>query len=231
MRGLLQDWYSDMPPLNDMGTSAVAWQYRAHCCKAAYQSNYILHLEEDVTTAVTNAACLGVGLGAVCVDVVESLNAILKRAYNNHAPRGGGGISGAISLEKEAEVVSQVLKWWFLKFDLPLRILKFDPPLRTVGTPHVAPCTMATLMSNHSPPSIPISLAPPPLVRPIHGPSRSGGFDEQNVGKDDRQSGMCLCVCVCVFACLRIEFVVCNLLSQFDGGVAFLGLILTPAVV
>ena len=38
---------------------------------------------------VANAARLGVGLGAVCADVVESLKAILKRAYNDHTARGG----------------------------------------------------------------------------------------------------------------------------------------------
>ena len=59
----------------------------------------------------------------------------------SHGP-GGGGMPGATSLEREAEVLLQVWEWWFLKFDLPLR---------TLGTPHVAPCTMATLMSNRSP--------------------------------------------------------------------------------
>ena len=49
---------------------------------------------EDVTLAVANAARLGVGLGAVCADVVESLNAILKRAYNNHTARRGGNAGG-----------------------------------------------------------------------------------------------------------------------------------------
>ena len=44
-----------------------------------------------MTTAVANAARLGVGLRAVCADVVESLNAILKRAYNNRTASGGGG--------------------------------------------------------------------------------------------------------------------------------------------
>ena len=63
MRDLLRDLYCDTPPLNDPGASAVAWQYRAHCCKAACQSNYLLCLEEDVTMAVANAARLGVGLG------------------------------------------------------------------------------------------------------------------------------------------------------------------------
>ena len=91
MRGLLRDLYCDTPPLNDLGASVVAQQYRAHCCKAACPSNYLLYLEEDVTTAVANAARLGVGLGAVCADVVESLNAILKQAYNDHTARGGGG--------------------------------------------------------------------------------------------------------------------------------------------
>ena len=91
MRDLLRDLYSDTPPLNDHGALVVAPQYRAHCCNAACQSNYHLYPEEDVTTAVANAARLGVGLGAVCANVVESLNAILKRAYNDHTARGGGG--------------------------------------------------------------------------------------------------------------------------------------------
>ena len=91
MRDLLRDLYGDTPPHNDLGACAAARQYRARCCKAAFQSNYLLYLEEDVTTAVANAARLGVGLGAVCADVVESLNAILKRAYNNHTAREGGG--------------------------------------------------------------------------------------------------------------------------------------------
>ena len=45
-------------------------------------------------------------------------------------------MAGATSTEREAEVVLQVWEWWFLKFDLPLR---------HHGTPHTAPCTMATL--------------------------------------------------------------------------------------
>ena len=44
-----------------------------------------------MTTAVANAARLGVGLGAVCADVVGGLNAILKPVYNDHTARGGGG--------------------------------------------------------------------------------------------------------------------------------------------
>ena len=96
IRDLLRDLYCDTPPLNDLGASAVARQYRAHCCKAARQSNYLLYLEEDVTTAVANAARLGVGLGAVCADVVESPNAILNRSATITRPGGGGDAGGHI---------------------------------------------------------------------------------------------------------------------------------------
>ena len=136
MRDLLRDLYSDTPPRADLQAAEVAWAYRLHCCKAGCQSNYLLYLEEDVTLAVANAARLGVGLGAVCADVVESPNAILKRAYNDHTAR-GGGMPGATALEREAEVVLQVWEWWFLTFDLPLQ---------HHGAQHTAPCTMAKLM-------------------------------------------------------------------------------------
>ena len=102
------------------GTKWVARAYCLHCCKAACQSNHLFYLEEDVTLAVANAAWLGVGLGAVCADVVESLNAILKRAYNDHTARRGGECRG-LALEREGEVVLQAWEWWFLKFDLPLQ--------------------------------------------------------------------------------------------------------------
>ena len=65
-RDLLRDLYSDTPPLNDPGASAVAREYRAHCF----------------------------GLGALRADVVESLNAILTRPYGDHRARGGGGCRG-----------------------------------------------------------------------------------------------------------------------------------------
>ena len=91
MRDLLRNWNSDNPTCADLWAVEVARAYRLHCCKAAYQSNYLLYLEEDVTWSVANAAELGVGLGAVCAQVVESLNAILKRAYDDHTARGGGG--------------------------------------------------------------------------------------------------------------------------------------------
>ena len=89
MRDLLRELYTDKPPRRDLRAAEVARACRAHCCKGACQSNYLLYLEEDVTEAVTNACRSRVGLGAVCADVVESLSTILKRAYNDHSGRGG----------------------------------------------------------------------------------------------------------------------------------------------
>ena len=94
MRDLLREWYTDKPRRGDLRAGEVARAYRAHCCKEACQSNYLLYLEEDVTEAVAYAHRLGVALGAECADVVESLNAILKRAYNDHWGRGGRGCRG-----------------------------------------------------------------------------------------------------------------------------------------
>ena len=91
MRDLLRDLYTDTPPRTDLRAVEVARAYHVHCCKAACHWNYVFYLEEDMTLAVANAARLGVGLGAVCTDVVHGLNAILKRAYNDHTDRGGGG--------------------------------------------------------------------------------------------------------------------------------------------
>ena len=90
MRDLLRKFYTDKPPHGDLRAAEVARAHRAHCCKEACQSNYLLYLEKDVTEALANAHRLGVGSGAVCADVVESLNAILKRACNDHSGRGGG---------------------------------------------------------------------------------------------------------------------------------------------
>ena len=65
--------------------------YRTRCRKEACQSNYLRYLEADANEAVANARHSRVGLGAVCADVVESLNAILKRTYNDHTGRGCWG--------------------------------------------------------------------------------------------------------------------------------------------
>ena len=55
MRDLLRQLYTDKPPRVDLRAAEVARAYRAHCCKEACQSNYLLSLEEDVTEAVANA--------------------------------------------------------------------------------------------------------------------------------------------------------------------------------
>ena len=100
MRGVLRELYTDKPPRRDLRAAEVARAYRAHGCKEACQSNYLLYLEEDVTEVVAIARRLGVGLGAVCADVIESLKANLKRAkvtlsaHTMTTGAGGGGCRG-----------------------------------------------------------------------------------------------------------------------------------------
>ena len=134
----------------DLGAAQVARAYRAHCSKEACQSNYLLYLEDDVTKAVDNARRLEVGLGTVCADVVQSLNPILQRAYNDHSGRGGGGVPGATQLEREGEVVLQVWEWWFLNFDLPLR--NYGTPIR----PHAPWPNSWPPVAPHAPPLLPL---------------------------------------------------------------------------
>ena len=110
MRELLYALYTDTPTSTDLEAAAIARKYREKCCKATCQSNYLLYLEEDVTKALAHAAGLGVGLGAVSADVVQSLNAILKKAYNDQTAR-GGGVPGASNLEREGEVVLHTWEW------------------------------------------------------------------------------------------------------------------------
>ena len=114
-----------------------------------------------MTLAVANAARLGVRFGAVCANVVESLSAILKRAYHKHTGRVGGGVLGATALERDGKVVLQAWAWWFLKCDLPLQ---------HHGATYTAPCTMAKLMATKSPPPSFFSSCPQALVSPPHGP-------------------------------------------------------------
>ena len=140
---------------------------------------------------MANARRLGVGLGAVCADVVESLNAILKRAYNDHSGQGGGGMPGATELEREGEVVSQVWEWWFLKFDLPLR---------NYETPHTAPCTMAKLMATRSPPPSTLASPPPAFFSPCHGRLGNAKDVGRHVQSQQCSPGVfCLCTLACVF--------------------------------
>ena len=150
-------------------------------------------------------------LGAGCANVVESLNAILNRAYNDHTARGGGGgMPGATALEGVGGVVLQAWEWWFLKFDLPLQ---------NHGAPHTAPCTMANLMATQSAPPSSFSSPPPALVSPIHGPRHVEG----PLGRDDesprRPPGMRVLLVVCIF-CSLIFWVVSINISR---------LVLTPA--
>ena len=123
-----------------------------------------------------SAGACGVGLAVVLGDVVESVNYILKKGYNAHSARGGG--AGKSAVEREAMVVQQVWKWWFLTFNLPL--LHYN-------TPHTAACTAASLVSTT--PQAPTSHAPSATElsysAPIHGRRR----DEQAAGGEPEGDG------------------------------------------
>ena len=90
-RDLLRYLYLYTPPRADLRAAEVVRAYCLHRCKAACQLSHLFYLEEDVTWALANVAALGVGWGTVCADVVESLHAIVKWAYNDHTACGGGG--------------------------------------------------------------------------------------------------------------------------------------------
>ena len=70
-----------------------------------------------LTRAVAKAVRLGVGRGAGCADVVESLHAILKHAYNAPPPPGGGEVCLAQqNWNRRGTVVLQLWEWWLLRF-------------------------------------------------------------------------------------------------------------------
>ena len=96
-----------------------------------------------MTLAAADAARLGVGLSAVCANVVQSLNAILNRAYKDHTPRGGGGMPGATALHQQGSWSCMLGGGGFEKFDLSLQH-------------HGAPHTAGVLWRNSWPPEAPV---------------------------------------------------------------------------
>ena len=139
-----------------------------------------------------------VPLGAVFADVVESLNAILKRACNDHTAhdREGGGVLGAQSLESSVEVVWEVWELWCSQLDIALG---------TLATPHVAPCTMTTPMSTQGHTALSFAQSTPALCSLVDGP----GHDGEDDGEENGQSGMpCLCVSLLVFGVSLVSFFV-----------------------
>ena len=94
MCDLLRHFYTDGPLRRDLRAAKVARAYRENCCKKACQSNCLLYLEVDVTEAVASTRHIAARLGAVFIDVVESLNTILKRAYEDHTGQRGEGCGG-----------------------------------------------------------------------------------------------------------------------------------------
>ena len=99
---------------------------------------------------------------------------------------------GATSLEREAEVALQVWERWFLKFDLPLR---------TLVTPHVAPCTRPSSCVTVAPHPCPFPLHPQFLLALSMDPTATEAFMEKMMEKMTDKV-VCACVCGCVCVCL-----------------------------
>ena len=78
MRNLFRDLSSDTPPLNDLGASAVARQYRAHRCKA---ETLIGRLTKQLETEHTGQANGGAWLenGRKWVRELELENESIKK--------------------------------------------------------------------------------------------------------------------------------------------------------
>ena len=211
MRDLRRDLYSDAPPLIDRGAFVVTRDYRAYCCKAACQSNYLLYLEEDVTTAVANAAPFGGGFGGSLCGCGRKSKRDLEMGLQRSQGPGGEGVPGATSLEREAEVVLQVWQWWFLKFDLPFR---------TQGIPHVAPCTMATLMSTHNSPTMSLPSEPQLLSALSMDPATMEVMMEKMM---EKMTNKVVWACVCVFLLAsRAHFVSVCFVENLTGASLFL---------
>ena len=150
------------PPSTELLAPEIRHAYLAKCCKATLQFSYLLYLHDNLTTAVANAAGLGVGWVAVCADVMVSLNAIRTCPYNDHTSR-GGGMPGASALQRKAAVVLQAWEWWSLKVQLPLH---------SNWPPRSAPCTIAKPMTSQGPPSLQFPRSPPSgFVVPMPWPS------------------------------------------------------------
>ena len=126
-------------------------------------------------------------------DGVESTNYILKKGYNGHSSKGGGG--GKSAVEREAMVVQQVWDWWFLTFDLPL--LHYN-------TPHTEACTAASLLSTtpQAPTTQAASATQLYYSSPIHGRRRAeeaaGGESEGDPGPGGMLSFCCCSRSYCV---------------------------------
>ena len=90
MRDLLRELYTDKPPRGDLRAAEVARTYRAHCCKEACQSNYLLYLEEDVTEAVAMRAAWGLDW-VPCARMSLRASTPSLSAHTMTTRAGGGG--------------------------------------------------------------------------------------------------------------------------------------------
>ena len=114
MRTLLRTLYRSLHhgrPAPDC--AGVTRAFREHVAPRS-GSHYLLFLEVDCAAVLEAVAADGFGMAMFSGDIVETLNRLLKRGFNDHSGRGGGqgGWKGAMK---------QCLEWLFLYFDGPLR--------------------------------------------------------------------------------------------------------------
>ena len=85
----------EKPHKADTKTVDIVRGGRLHC-KVSCLTHYLLYLDEEGTTEVANAFHVGVVLTALCADVVERLNTIIKYTCQNATTHGGagGGVGG-----------------------------------------------------------------------------------------------------------------------------------------
>lgn len=88
MYGLLRALYRTYQPNSTPDPTLVTRKFREHIAPES-ASHYLLFLEHDVQFILPSIHPYGLALFSG--DLIESLNRLLKRAYNDHSNRGGGG--------------------------------------------------------------------------------------------------------------------------------------------
>ena len=190
MRHLLQDLSSETPARSDLRAAEVVQACGLRCYKAACQSNYLLLYSEDgMTTVVCNAVRLGVGFDMVCADVVESLNDIHQRSYNDHTARNAGG---NIIRTGRGDGVARLGVVVF-------EILPSTPALRD---PPYGPAHHGQIDGHPKPPPSTFASPPPAPILPPCGLH----LDVKHAKAKEEHLVCWVCVCACFRLCYFLSF-------------------------
>ena len=162
MRALLSALYVSFQDPTPPQCAPVAQAYRRAICPNS-KGHYLLFLEEDCQHVL--ADIYPYGMAMFSGDVVESLNRLLKKGFNDHSDRGAqlsDGLEGLI--DAQGRVVGQVWEWVFLYFDIPL--------VRT-GRTRTHACRAqkyceGNVVPSRTPPRPRTPSSNPPSTHPIH---------------------------------------------------------------